>query len=582
MFEATKVGRSVSKEDFKEQQEALRTELLAVQRALHQTDIPVIVLVSGVEGAGKGEVVNRLNEWLDTRGLQTFAFWDETDEERARPRYWRFWRTMPSRGDITILFGGWYMTPTEYRFQGHCTDAELDAELNRIVDFERMLTQDGAVIVKFWFHMSEEDQKARLKELSRDDRSRWKMAPEKSRFAEHYEAFERVAERIILHTDRGNAPWHLIEAQDRRYRDLTVGKTLLHAIRTRISEPAPADHGPGAGSPELPDCASARITLLDQLDLTLSLPPDEYKSQIKDLQAEMNELAWRAHNAKRSTVLVFEGVDAGGKGGAIRRITSVIDARLYRTIPVAAPTDEEKAHHYLWRFWRHIPRAGYITIYDRSWYGRVLVERVEGFATDEAWRRAYSEINRFEEQLVDSGVILLKFWLHISQEEQLKRFEDRAAVPYKQYKITDEDWRNREKWPQYKEAVNEMVVRTSTKHALWTLVEGNDKPYARVKVMRTICEALKTALATERKPISGYVPCGDKRPGETQGLAGNATDKPVAREADKPAVKSAEKIAAKVADKADKAAERAVEKSAGKSAEKGADKGGKPQDKPKS
>jgi polyphosphate kinase 2 (PPK2 family) len=229
------------------------------------------------------------------------------------------------------------------------------------------------------------------------------------------------------------------------------------------------------------------------------------------LQTEINELAWTAYNKKRSTVLVFEGVDAGGKGGAIRRITTAIDARLYRAIPVAAPTDEEKAHHYLWRFWRHIPRAGYITLYDRSWYGRVLVERVEGFASDAEWRRAYSEINRFEEQLVDSGIILLKFWLHISDEEQLRRFQDRENVPYKQYKITDDDWRNREKWPQYRDAVNEMIVRTSTKHSAWNLVEGNDKPYARVKVLKTVCETLREAIKQEPAPAVGYIPCGDKR-----------------------------------------------------------------------
>lgn len=511
MFEATKVGRSVSKKDFKEQQDELRTQLLAVQRDLRDTNIPVIVLVSGVEAAGKGEVVNRLNEWLDTRGVQTFAFWDESDEERERPRYWRFWRSMPARGEISILFGGWYQTPIEHRFRGHCSDAELDGELNRIVDFERMLIQDGALIVKFWFHMSEADQKGRLKELSRDDKSRWKMAPDKSKFSEHYAAFEQVAERVILHTDRGTSPWYLVEAGDRRYRDLTVGKTLLHAIRSRLSESTPDDQANNINSPELPSSPTAQITLLDQLDLSLDIPRDDYKSQLKKLQAEINELAWTAYNKKRSTVLVFEGMDAGGKGGAIRRITSAIDARLYRSIPVAAPSDEEKAHHYLWRFWRHLPRAGHITIYDRSWYGRVLVERVEGFAADADWRRAYSEINRFEEQLVDSGVILLKFWLHISQDEQLRRFKDRENVPYKQYKITEEDWRNREKWPQYKEAVNEMVVRTSTKHAAWTLVEGNDKPYARLKVLSTICDTLNEALKQPPQPTAGYLPCGEKR-----------------------------------------------------------------------
>jgi polyphosphate kinase 2 (PPK2 family) len=235
MFEATKVGRTVSKQEFKEQRDEMRTQLLEVQRQLRETNIPVVVIVSGVEAAGKGEVVNRLNEWLDTRGVQTFAFWELSDEELERPRYWRFWRTLPARGEIAILFGGWYLAPIEQRFRGNCDDAALDAELNRIVDFERMLTHDGALVVKFWFHLSEHDQKRRLKELSRDDRSRWKMLPEKSKFSEQYQLFEHVAERVIRQSDRGISPWYLIEAEDTRYRDLTVGKTLLQAILRAVS-----------------------------------------------------------------------------------------------------------------------------------------------------------------------------------------------------------------------------------------------------------------------------------------------------------------------------------------------------------
>ncbi|EIC20222.1 polyphosphate:AMP phosphotransferase [Thiorhodovibrio frisius] len=510
MFEATKVGRSVSKSEFKEQRDELRTQLLEVQRQLRETHIPVIVVVAGVEAAGKGEVVNRLNEWLDTRGLQTFAYWDLSDEERERPRYWRFWRNLPPRGEIALLFGGWYLTPIEHRFRGLCDDAALDAELTRIVDFERMLTQDGALVVKFWFHLNEKDQKQRLKELSRDDRSRWKMLPEKSKFSEQYELFEHVAERVIRQTDRGIAPWYLVEATDSRYRDLTVGKTLLQAIRARISQPLPMEPPPTADPLDLPDSAPAQITLLDQLDLTQKLERDLYKSELKRLQAEINELTWTAYKKQRTTVLVFEGMDAGGKGGAIRRITSAVDARLYRAIPVAAPSDEEKAHHYLWRFWRHIPRAGYMIIYDRSWYGRVLVERVEGFASEAEWRRAYSEINDFEEQLVEQGAILLKFWLQVSDDEQLERFRDREKTPYKQYKITDEDWRNREKAPQYKAAVNEMVARTSTEYAPWTLVEGDDKPFARIRVLSTICEQLRAALAEDvGASVRSVKRCGD-------------------------------------------------------------------------
>jgi polyphosphate:AMP phosphotransferase len=511
MFEATKVGRTVSKGAFREQRDELRTQLLEAQRELRESNVPVIVIVSGVEAAGKGEVVNRLNEWLDTRGVQTFAFWELSDEERERPRYWRFWRTMPPRGEIAILFGAWYLAPIEHRFRNLCDDAALDAELNRIVDFERMLTQDGALIVKFWFHLSERDQKRRLKELSRDDRSRWKMLPEKSKFSEQYQLFEHVAERVIRHTDRGISPWYLVEAEDARYRDLTVGKTLLQAIRTRLQQPLPMEPPTVADPLDVPDSASAQITLLDRMDMSAKLGQDEYKERLKRLQQEVNELSWEAYKKQRTTVLVFEGADAGGKGGAIRRITAAVDARLYRTIPVAAPTDEEKAHHYLWRFWRHIPRAGHMIIYDRSWYGRVLVERVEGFASEAEWRRAYSEINEFEEELVENGAILLKFWLQVSDEEQLRRFEDRQATPYKRYKITDEDWRNREKSSLYKAAVNEMVARTSTEHAPWTLVEGDDKPFARIKVLSTVCDRMQDAIrnpdsASSRTRITR---CGD-------------------------------------------------------------------------
>jgi polyphosphate:AMP phosphotransferase len=514
MFEATKVGRTLSKQAFKAQEETLRADLLQIQQKLLKSNMPVVVLVAGVEGAGKGELVNQLNKWLDTRGMQNFAFWDETDEERERPRYWRFWRTLSPRGQISVLFGGWYLSPIEYRFKEICNDAELDAELNRIVDFERMLTLDGALIVKFWFHMPQKVQKERLKALSRDDRSKWKMHPQKKRFSKQYALFEQVAERVIRHTDRGIAPWYLVEATDSRYRDMTVGRTLLNAIRARLEHPQVAETQLVSHAPSLPEGESANITILDHVDLETALERKAYRSELSILQSRANLLAWEAYNQKRSVVMVFEGWDAGGKGGAIRRFTSAVDARLYRSISVAAPTDEEKAHHYLWRFWRHLPRAGYITIYDRSWYGRVLVERVEGFASEAEWHRAYAEINRFEEQLIEGGTIILKFWLHIDKDEQLRRFKEREKVPYKQHKITEEDWRNREKWDLYKMAVNEMVVRTSTEYAPWTLVPGNDKLYARVEVLKTICDTLERALKHQDYHHTGYLPCAGRQRGK--------------------------------------------------------------------
>ncbi|MCB1735929.1 MAG: polyphosphate:AMP phosphotransferase [Gammaproteobacteria bacterium] len=494
MFEATKVGRKVGKQDFKEQVTKLRTELLDTQRRLADSGVPVIVLVSGIEAAGKGEVVDRLNEWMDTRGVQTWAFWDESDEDRERPRYWRFWNAMPPRGQIGVLFGGWYQEPLERHMHGKCSDKELEAELARIEDFERMLSVDGALIVKFWFHMSEKDQKARFKKLSRDDRSRWSMMPEKAKFSEHYARFERLAERVIRETDTGIAPWYLIEAANTRYRDLAVGKTLLEAIKTRLDNPMDTSVTHTTRSPSLPNLPDAQRTLLDKLDMDKDISDDDYKRRLDELQGELNELAWAAYKAKRSTILVFEGSDAGGKGGAIRRITNAVDSRLYRTIQVAAPTDEERARHYLWRFWRHVPRAGRMTVYDRSWYGRVLVERVEGFATEAQWSRSYYEINEFEEELSEAGIIVVKFWLHITKEEQLRRFKEREVTPHKQHKITDEDWRNREKWDEYVVAVNDMINRTSTQHAPWVVIPGNDKRYARVAVLEAVTRALRKAL----------------------------------------------------------------------------------------
>lgn len=499
MFATAKVGRSISKEDYNEEVEALRTELLEAQIALRERDIPVYLIIAGIEGAGKGEVVNTLDEWLDARGVNVYAFWDESDEERERPRAWRFWRAMPRRGQISVFFGGWYLWPIEQRFAGDWDDAKVDQCMSGVRELERTLINDGAVIIKCWYHFAEDVQRQRLDELARSDRSRWKMLPKKSHFSEQYQHFEEIADRVVRSTDTGRAPWHVIEATDRRYRDITTGRILLHAIQQALAQPPHADRRVGDSPTNtddklLPNTPETHVTLLDRIDLSQTIEHSDYRKRLEELQAELNDLAWRAYTHKISTVLVFEGVDAAGKGGAIRRVTQATDARLREVIPVAAPTDEEKAHHYLWRFWRNIPRAGRMTIFDRSWYGRVLVERVEGFTADANWARAYLEINDFEEQLSHAGIIVQKFWLQISKEEQLERFEARENTPYKRYKITDEDRRNREKWDEYREAVNEMLARTSAQHAPWNLIAGNDKRFARIQVLETVTAALREAL----------------------------------------------------------------------------------------
>jgi AMP-polyphosphate phosphotransferase len=478
MFEAAEIGRKTSKAEYEAALPELRSRLLAAQRLLRDQNRTVIIILSGVEGAGKSEVVNRLHEWLDARGLVTQAFWRDSDEERERPRYWRFWRALPPRGTIGILFGSWYTHPIIDRAFGKNRRSDLDRELQRIVFFERMLVKDGAVIVKLWLHLPKDDAKRRRKKGSMY-----------GGFTKMYDRFAAVSERAISSSDTAEAPWRIIEAADQRYRDLTIGRVVLEALES-LGAPNAAPVAE-AGESVVRTPKKAAQTALDRIDLTKTITAKKYERDLEKLQADVAKLAWKAWDKRRSTVIVFEGWDAAGKGGAIRRLIAPIDARLYRVISVAAPTDEERAHHYLWRFWRQLPRDGAMTLYDRSWYGRVLVERVEGFARNDEWSRAYREINDFEEQLVEHGIVLIKFWLHISKAEQLRRFKERQKIAFKQHKITDEDWRNREKWKPYELAVNDMIERTSSEMAPWTVIPANDKRLARLHVLETVVQALR-------------------------------------------------------------------------------------------
>ncbi|MGD8514447.1 MAG: polyphosphate:AMP phosphotransferase [Granulosicoccaceae bacterium] len=492
MFEAVELGQVLDKDSFKAQEAEIRASLLQAQRELAEKNIPMLLIVAGVEGAGKGEVVDRLHKWFDSRNLETHAFWDETDEELERPPAWRFWKRLPPRGEIAIMFGGWYWAPLYAHASKVSSDSDIDEATRRINELEHMLYVDGMLIVKLWFHLSRPFFRKRMKRhreievhLHRRDKNR-DRTPD-------YNDFLNSAERMIRHTDSGECPWQLIESDDSRFRDVSAARTILARIHQRLHEQRSVEKRTGL-HPLVESVGDNPVTILDRVDLSLRYSKKEYDKLLADYQKRLHRLTWQAYDAKRSIVVVFEGWDAAGKGGAIRRITSAMDARLYRVISVAAPSDEEHAHHYLWRFWRQVPRAGYMTIYDRSWYGRVLVERVEGLAEPHEWMRSYREINDFEEQLTEHGTLLLKFWLHISNEEQLSRFKAREQTSWKKHKITEEDWRNREKWQAYWQAVNDMVEHTSTSNAPWTLVPANDKYYARIRVLQTICERLEKLL----------------------------------------------------------------------------------------
>ncbi|OYY73328.1 MAG: polyphosphate:AMP phosphotransferase [Gammaproteobacteria bacterium 28-57-27] len=483
------LGRSVSKEDYKKELPELRSRLLEAQRALRTAGIRVLIIIEGLDGSGRAEVVNKLHEWLDPRGLQTHTFWNPSDEELERPAFWRFWRVLPGAGEIALFLGGWYREIITDATHERIKNGDLDARLTPILALEAMLASDRTLILKFWYHLPSEVQEQRLKEEHSTPDDRW---PSIKAAIKGREALAQWAERILRHSDTADAPWFSIEAEDVRYRDLATGYTLLEGIEKSLAvqnNRRSADIPPP--EPALPLAASARITVLDHVDLSANISKSSYDTELADMQNEIRSLLWRAHALGISTYLVFEGWDAAGKGGTIRKLTAGMDARLYRVIPYGAPSSHELAHHYLWRFWRQVPRAGRVAIFDRSWYGRVLVERVEGFASQAEWQRAYHDINEFEEQLVNHKGLLLKFWLHISPEEQLRRFEDRQNTPWKNYKITPDDWRNREKRPAYELAVNEMVLRTDTEFAPWHLVANENKEFGRLRVLEIVRDTLK-------------------------------------------------------------------------------------------
>ncbi|OCR02550.1 polyphosphate:AMP phosphotransferase [Oscillatoriales cyanobacterium USR001] len=492
MLENLNLHLSLDKETYDSQIEVLMKQLRSLQKACWEKKLPVILVLEGWAAAGKGALVKKMVGYIDPRGFTVHPIWPPTAQERSYPFLWRFWQKLPSRGQMSFFYHSWYTHVLEDRLFERVSDAEVPMVMRQINAFERQMVDDGTAIAKFWIHLSKKELKNRLKKLQDDELQAWRVRPEDWHQAKNYDEYKTFAEEMVIQTSTGPAPWTLVEGDCQRWARVKV----LTQMAATITEALDRLH---LQTPPLTVTIQKHLeptepNLLSQVNLSQILTPEKYKEKLRQEQARLGKLQQNIYEQKISVLVLFEGWDAAGKGGAIKRLTDILDPRSYVVNAFAAPTDEEKAHHYLWRFWRKLPNAGKIGIFDRSWYGRVMVERVEGFASEIEWRRAYQEINEFEEHLTSTGCVLIKFWLHISQEEQLKRFTERQENPFKQYKLTEEDWRNREKWPFYEVAVNQMIQRTSTPSAPWTLIPANDKYYARVKVIETVVQEIRNQV----------------------------------------------------------------------------------------
>lgn len=491
------VSKSMEKRDYDEKMEKLEIKFGELQRKCKEKNIPIMVVFEGLDASGKGTMINRMIQSIDPRGFKVFTLGREKEDEVMRPYFWRFFTKTPERGRMHIFDQSWYKGLYE-----------KDISAKEVLDFEEMLTQDGMLIVKFFLMISKEEQKKRLDKLEKNSETSWRVTAKDKENNKNYDKCLKKYDRLLVHTDTASAPWTVVEATDKLYATCKIISTMVERMERAVSalekkqqqkatmadKIAKTDAGAENGSLEEMQADKFRNGVLQGIDLDKTIERSEYKKRKKELQKRLHFLHNKMYLKRVPVILAFEGWDAGGKGGAIKRLTQAMDPRGYEVVPVASPNDIEKAHHYLWRFWEKIPKAGHMAIFDRTWYGRVLVERIEGFATEEEWSRAYSEINNMEEQFTNSGCIVLKFWMHIDKDEQERRFHERENTPEKQWKITDEDWRNRAKWDEYEKAVDEMIVRTSTEDAPWIVVEGISKYYARIKVLETVVEALEKVL----------------------------------------------------------------------------------------
>ncbi len=479
MLDKIDMSRDVKKKELNQIMESLGERLGAAQRKVREQKRPVIIVFEGWRGSCRDLIINTMMQYMDARGFKVLSAAMKGDEYRGQPFFTYFWRELPAKGNMDVFYRSWYYS----KMVADCIKRENTVSFAAVNNFEKLLTDDGYLILKYFLHLSEEKQKKNLAKKEKQFGKNWDIAELALDDSKDYEGYYKYYQKMLTATDTANAPWHIVSAEDHQNARLEIYTSIVESIEKGIAD-------------KVVEVTEAPIDykVLDNIDLQQTVSKDEYKEKLEKYQKKLTSLQLEMFSRKIPAIIGFEGWDAAGKGGAIRRLTAALNPLGYLVRPVAAPNSVEREYNYQWRFWKAIPKPGHITIFDRTWYGRVMVERVEGFALPEEWQRAYEEIREMERQWTDAGAVLVKFWLQIDRQEQLRRFEERQNNPVKQWKITDEDWRNREKWDVYERAVNEMLVRTSTEYAPWTVVEGNNKYYARLKVLQTVIDLFEKRL----------------------------------------------------------------------------------------
>lgn len=498
---------SISKEEYKQNIQPLRQELAVLQQTIKDKKLPVIILFEGFSAAGKGNRIADTIKTLDPRYFKVYSIVDSNEIERRMPPLWKYWNKIPSQGEITILDQSWYHEIAHQQLQSNLNNTAVYHSLKSIETFERQLSDNGILIIKLFLNITKKEQTLRLEKLYKKKTTRWRVTEQDRKANEEFFDYLELADQMLTATNFSFAPWHVIDGMHQKNANLQIYQTVIHAIHTKLQTQDPRQSNKETSTKkETPIIGNpCKITMpkefqivakpkLSEIDLNKKADPNSYKKTLTGLQKKLNKLHNEIYRKRIPVIIVFEGWDAAGKGGNIKRIASALDPRGYSVHPIAAPTVSELEHHYLWRFWMNLPKNGHIAIFDRSWYGRVMVERIEGFCTTQEWQRAYQEINEFERELFDWGALILKYWLQIDQKEQLRRFTQRQNTPAKRWKITDEDWRNRGKWKQYEDAVNQMIALTSTNFAPWNIIEANDKPYARIKTLEILIDAIEKRL----------------------------------------------------------------------------------------